>query len=177
MRRLFCSFLLAALLAPSLALAQAGQNKVVDPSTYAPTYPNGFRAAPELIDITSGGILFKPVPTGTWGGATPFKLIAANTTNATSLKASAGQIYSISIVNAAAALRYVKFYNKASAPTVGTDTPVYVIGLAATSSVQLAIDPGLTFTTGIAFATTTGIADSDATAVAANDLAISIGYK
>lgn len=54
---------------------------------------------------------------------------AANTTNATSAKAGPGYLHHISGYNAAAAARYLKLYNKASAPTVGTDTPFMTIYL------------------------------------------------
>jgi hypothetical protein len=39
------------------------------------------------------------------------------------VKASAGQVYSLFVSNINAAVRYLKLYNKASAPTVGTDVP------------------------------------------------------
>ena len=109
--------------------------------------------------------------------ATPFRLIGLGSTNATSLKATPGQVVVISIQNVAAAVRYVKFYNKASAPTVGTDTPVFVIGLPASSAVNLSLPAGLYFSTGIAFATTNLSADTDATAITAGDLIISLGYN
>src|SRR5690242_4134795 len=60
----------------------------------------------------------------TSGGSNDFHLISAATTNATNIKASAGQVYGYDIYNNNAAVRFVKFYNKATAPTVGTDTPI-----------------------------------------------------
>ena len=54
----------------------------------------------------------------------------AATTNATSTKASAGTVYGIIVANASAETRYLKVYNKASAPTVGTDTPVLTFPVA-----------------------------------------------
>lgn len=104
---------------------------------------------------------------------TGFRLISAASTNATSLKASAGTLYTLYAVNLNAAVRYVKFYNKASAPTVGTDTPVATFPIpASTTGAGFAIDlgPGFDFATGIAYATTTGAADSDTAAVAANEI-------
>lgn len=104
---------------------------------------------------------------------TGFRLISAASTNATSLKASAGTLYTLYAVNLNAAVRYVKFYNKASAPTVGTDTPVATFPIpASTTGAGFAIDlgPGFDFATGIAYATTTGAADSDTGAVAANEI-------
>jgi len=100
---------------------------------------------------------------------TGFRLISAASTNATSLKASAGTLYQLY------AVRYIKFYNKASAPTVGTDTPVATFPIPASATgagFQINFDPGFDFSTGIAYATTTGVADSDTAAVAANEIIV-----
>lgn len=116
----------------------------------------------------------------TAGGATPYYLISANTTNDTNVKASAGQVYAISASNVNAAVRYLKLYNKASAPTVGTDTPVAVFAIpgATTGGVgTLSIDCGIAFATGIGFGTTTGVADNDTGAVAANEIVVNLFYK
>ena len=51
-------------------------------------------------------------------------IVSAATTNATSVKASAGIINDIVVGNNGAGVAYFKLYDKASAPTVGTDTPV-----------------------------------------------------
>jgi hypothetical protein len=72
-------------------------------------------------------ILAAFLPTATANGATRSRINAAASTNATSLKASAGQAYSIDVFNVAAYPVYLKLYNKASAPTVGTDTPIATI--------------------------------------------------
>jgi len=120
------------------------------------------------------------VPAVATGGATPGKLVSAATTNATSVKASAGTLYSLSVGNTNASARYVKFYNKASAPTVGSDTPVQVFTIPGGTAgggreVQIPVC-GIAFSTGIAFATTTGAADSDTGAVAANEIVVSYSY-
>jgi len=54
---------------------------------------------------------------------------SAATTNATSAKASAGEVHVILATNTTATVKYLKLYNKASAPTVGTDTPILTIAL------------------------------------------------
>lgn len=96
-------------------------------------------------------------------------LSAAASTNATSAKATAGYLHQVSGFNASASARYIKFYNKASLPTVGTDTPVvtyYVPG-----STAFVFDlPALYFSTGIAYALTTGVADADTGALTAADI-------
>lgn len=114
------------------------------------------------------------------GGCSMYKLVSAATNNAQCPKASAGQVYAIIASNINAAIRYLKFYDKASAPTPGSDTCVWVVpipgaGTAGAGS-AIAIPPGLKFATGIAIAIVTGIADSDNTAVAANEILISLAY-
>ena len=109
---------------------------------------------------------------------TPFRQLSAASTNATSLKASAGTIWWLHVTNTNASPRYLKLYNKASAPTVGTDTPqhTFVIpGNAAGAGFCLPIEGGIDFATGIAYAITTGIGDADTGAVAANDVVINGG--
>ncbi len=115
-------------------------------------------------------------PSTTAGGYTSLgKLIAAATTNATAIKTSAGVLGALIAMNLSAATKYVKLYNKASAPTVGTDVPVYVFPIPAGGMLQLT-DLKTRFTTGIALAITGGIADTDTTAVAANDVVVNWEY-
>lgn len=120
------------------------------------------------------------VSTNTTGGATPNKLISAASTNATSVKGSAGTLYMLTAMNTNAAARYLKLYDKASAPTVGTDTPVQVYtipGRTAGGGVAVPIPTqGIAFATGIALAITTGAPDSDTGAVAADEIVVSYGY-
>lgn len=94
---------------------------------------------------------------------------AAATTNAGTAKASPGYLHAVTAYNAAASARYLKFYNKASAPTVGSNTPVLTIALppAASFSFNFA---GLYFSAGIAFAMTTGAADADTGALTLADV-------
>jgi hypothetical protein len=117
---------------------------------------------------------------GTSGGLSMSRTISANTTNATSVKGSAGQLYHMRVYNLNASPRYLKFYNKATAPTVGTDTPVateIIPGNTAGAGFIVNIPDGLAFSTGIAFALTTGLADNDTGAVAANEIIVNLGYK
>lgn len=102
---------------------------------------------------------------------------SAATTNATSTKASAGTVWSVVVSNINAAARYLKLYNKASAPTVGTDVPVIVVPIPAGAVVQIdGGSNGIRFGTGIAWALTTGAADSDTGAVAASEHKVAIAY-
>lgn len=121
------------------------------------------------------------LPAVATGGATPYKLISAATTNATSVKASAGTLYGIQVFNLNAAARYLKLYDKASAPTVGTDTPVKVLMIPGNTAGAGVVVPvatcGLIFSSGIAFALTTGITDADTGAVAASEIVVNLDYK
>lgn len=119
------------------------------------------------------------VPNAVTGWAN-YGLISANTTNATSVKGSAGVVGGWIISNNNASQRFVKLYNKASAPTVGTDTPYLRIPVPGNTSGILSnveFEKGVAFSTGIAFAITAAVDDSDTTAVAANEVVINLFYK
>lgn len=128
--------------------------------------------------VTVSSITTQPgiLPTTSSGFGTLYHLISAATTNATSVKASAGVVGSITATNGSAAIKFLKLYNKASAPTVGTDTPVMTIGVPAGNTVVIENPAGIRFSTGIALATTGLITVADTTAVALSDLAISLAY-
>jgi len=98
-------------------------------------------------------------------------LSSAATTNATSVKATAGDLFKVSGNNTVASKRYLKLYNKATAPNVGTDTPVltFVLPASAPFAIDLAAN-GQYFSAGIAYAITGAAADADTTAIAAGDI-------
>lgn len=131
-----------------------------------------------LVNCTgcSAGSTVSLIP-ATSGGLTMSHLIAAASTNGTSLKASAGELYGAAIYNNAAYPLYMKFYNLSAAPTVGTSTIVYEVPVQAGTEREVHSDEGLAFSTGIAYALTKGIADTDATATAANDASMDLIYK
>lgn len=104
-------------------------------------------------------------------------LSSAATTNATSVKATAGTIYAISASNVGAAAAFLKIFNLAAAPTVGTSVPALTIPIPATGQISLEFGPlGLRFGTGISFCITTLIADADTTAIAAAQVKTIISY-
>lgn len=109
-------------------------------------------------------------------GQTSSRVNAAATTNATNLKASAGQIGEIDLFNVAAYNVFLKFYNKASSPTVGTDTPIWTVPIPAGGGYSRSFPRGKTFSTGISYAITKNQADSDTTVLAAGDLTGSIDW-
>lgn len=95
---------------------------------------------------------------------------SAASTNATVAKAKAGHLFSVMGQNANAAVRYLKIYDKATAPTVGTDVPKLTIAIGASGVFSHHLQAPLAFANGIAYAMTTGAADADATAVGAGDI-------
>ena len=102
---------------------------------------------------------------------------SAASTNATSVKATAGTMWSIVITNINVAARFVKLYNLASAPIVGTSTPVLTIAVPSSGTIQ--VDGGangIRFSTGIALAITGLAPDNDTTAVTVSDTKILINY-
>lgn len=95
---------------------------------------------------------------------------AAASVNATIVKASGGRVYKITGQNAAAAIRYIKLYNKATAPAE-TDTPVATFAIAASSNFDIDFkDYGVYFSAGIGYRLTVLNADNDTTALTAADI-------
>jgi len=82
----------------------------------------------------------------------------------------------IDVFNTATYAVFLKFYNKASSPTVGTDTPVWTIPVSAGGGYSTEFMRGKYFSTGIAYAITKLQADNDTTAVVAGDLTGSIDW-
>ena len=97
---------------------------------------------------------------------------AAASTNATSVKATSADLFRLGGYNAAASLRYLKIFNKSSAPTVGTDTPILTVPLEPSKSFSIALGGtgGIYLSAGLAYAITTGAADNDTGALTAGDV-------
>ena len=84
------------------------------------------------------------------------------------------KIYWYYIYNAASSVRYVKFYNKATAPSE-SDVPVLTIPVPATSAANVASPVG-GFSAGLSLRATTGVADSDTGAPTGNDVVINLDF-
>lgn len=105
-----------------------------------------------------------------------FKLISAASTNATIFRAAPTWVGRFIMWNNAATMRFVKLYDLAVAPTVGTSVPLITLGVPAGSAVSIGgwIE-GLVshkFVNGFALAITANAPDADATVVAANDVGV-----
>lgn len=120
----------------------------------------------------------RPNTTGA-NGTTPYKLISLASTNAISVKASGGNLYSIVAIGLTSTVRYLKFYNKASAPTVGIDTPIMTIPVPANlqgAGISIPFSMGVNFSSGIAIAITSGVADTDTGIIGAGDVVVNLTY-
>ena len=108
-----------------------------------------------------------------------FKSSTAST-NATSVKGSAGSIFNIIVHNThgggAGNSIALRFYDKATAPVVGTDVPMIIIHVGPNTSKELNFTSGITFKNGIAYSITDGDALLDATPVDADGVQLYIGY-
>lgn len=91
------------------------------------------------------------------------------------VKAAAGGIFDLTMSNANAAIRYLKLYDKATAPTA-SDTPIRTYLLPPSSTVVVPVTDGIRFDAGISLRASTGVADNDNTAPSANDVIVNIGY-
>lgn len=96
------------------------------------------------------------------------RISSANNTTAIVVKANPGGVYGWNFFNNSAAKIFVKFYNATA--TVGTTTPILVVGINAATRCDVSLPYPMWFDTKINIGITTGIADNDTTAPAANDV-------
>lgn len=107
-----------------------------------------------------------------------YNITSAASTNAAAIKTSAGNVRRLVVTNTTATARFLKLYNKASAPTVGTDVPVLILTVPAYGTVNLDCKAAaLVFGTGIGIALTAAAAYTDVAAVAAGALVVKISYN
>jgi hypothetical protein len=109
-------------------------------------------------------------------GVSVYTVNSAATTNAALIKSTAANLYGISAMNTSVTTKYVRFYSKATAPTVGTDVPIMVVAVPATSSKEIVYVPALRIANGLGVAITGGAAATDSTAVAAGDVQLLVSY-
>ena len=94
---------------------------------------------------------------------------AAGSDNATNVRDRGTRVLCIRGDNAAAAKRYLKLYDKATAP-LSTDTPRAVFVLPASASFNFCLPAALAFVKGMGYRITTGAADADTGALTAADI-------
>lgn len=122
-----------------------------------------------------GGLIHTPhhIP----GTPLAYTLSSAATTNSTLVQAGASQLMTLVATNISAAVIWLKIFNKATAPTVGTDAPVLLIPIAVNAVVSLDLGTmGIAFPLGLGLCVTTGSANSNTGAVALGDLRLALSY-
>jgi hypothetical protein len=153
-----------------------------------PVYIQGFRtqgsvnAIPTTIasgTVTTVSTVTNVTNAGTpTAPATPFILNSAATTNGQLILTGTSGLQAFFATNIGATVAFVKLNNKATAPTVGTDTPAMIItvpaavaGVPGTATLPIGFS-GFRFALGLGLAITGAVADSDTTAVAAGQVKV-----
>jgi len=110
-------------------------------------------------------------------GTTTTAVNSAASTNGASAKTTAAVLYMVTAHNTSAATKFVRFYNKSSAPTVGTDVPIVVMAIPANSSKEIDFGQvGMRFSSGLGHSITNGATALDSTAVAAGDVQLAYNW-
>lgn len=114
-------------------------------------------------------------PNAADGHSSTYHLISAASTNDSLVLTGARSIGLIAATNSNAAIRYLKVYNKATAPA-STDTPLMTIALKPGETTFVDANSPIRCALGLGIRLTTGIAVNDTGAVAAAEHAVSIMY-
>lgn len=123
-------------------------------------------------DQTAISVSLQPT---TSGGSLVYRNLDLGSTGQV-VKNGAGQLYGYFLYNNASATRFVKVYDKGTAPT-NSDTPAMTYPLPAGSAANVAFPNGVAFAAGISLRATTGIADNDTGAPGTNDCVVNVNYK
>lgn len=112
--------------------------------------------------------------------ATPYFLNSAATTNGALIITGTSNVSAFYATNEGASVAYVKLYNKATAPTVGTDVPEMIIPVpAAVGGVPGVANPqigfhGFRFALGLGIAITRNAIHTDTTAIGAGEVKVKL---
>jgi hypothetical protein len=85
-------------------------------------------------------------------------------------------LFGLIVTNLRTSSLFLKLYDKATAPTVGTDTPKITIALPTLNFRHIPLEGGIPFSLGIGVGATTAVADSDTGAPGANECIITALY-
>jgi hypothetical protein len=118
--------------------------------------------------LTVGGTVTSNPAAATSGGATPGHFLSAATNNSTSVKGSAGTLYTLEVVQTTTTLGDLRLYDSAAAPTCSSATGVvknYAVQSNATSpGFIINFGPaGIALANGIGICLTGAVADNDNT--------------
>ena len=118
----------------------------------------------------TGGTILPVTPTTTFTNSLA-------TTNALSIKNTAGTLWSAVVSNTSAAARFLKFFNLTVAPTVGTSVPVFTVPIPPGGTVLVnGGSNGIRFGAGISLAITGAAGDLDTTAIGAGDVKVATTF-
>jgi hypothetical protein len=98
------------------------------------------------------------------------RVLSAASTNATLVKGAAATLVGYWLMNTAGSTRWMKFYDLAAAPVVGTSPVDWTLPLPPNLQVWADFTFQVPYYNGLAFAITASEADSDATAIGAGDV-------
>jgi len=99
---------------------------------------------------------------------TPYTYVSDASTNARNVVATGCHVRRLTVINTTGTIYYLKLFDKATAPTVGTDTPVQNFPIPANilgAGISIEVDAG--FAKGLGMALTGGIALLDNSVAAA----------
>ncbi|OAI39609.1 hypothetical protein AYO40_01205 [Planctomycetaceae bacterium SCGC AG-212-D15] len=121
-----------------------------------------------------------------FNGCSVYHQTTTNTTGV-NIKSTRGKLIGVIVSNMTASIKFLKLYDKATAPTVGTDTPIMTIGLPANSVVAQNLlfmfpgeneeEGGVGFVNGLGVGASNLAVDSDATNTTSGDVVVNILYK
>lgn len=107
----------------------------------------------------------------------PIRVNSLATTNARLIRSGKCCLQSLLVSNNGAGAAFLKLFDKATVPVPGTDVPILIVPIPASSIVSLPIgDVGPSFELGLGISITNLVADADTTAVAANQVKVLGGY-
>lgn len=110
----------------------------------------------------------------------PSGVVSAGSDNATLVRAGTGTLSWVVACSTVAAIKYVKFYDKATAPTCGTDVPKIRLMVPASGCTVISAgdrNSEAQYQLGLGYCMVTGAADSSSAAVTAADVVLSFCYR
>ncbi|WP_437912422.1 hypothetical protein WME73_35405 [Sorangium sp. So ce302] len=122
---------------------------------------------------TVGAVNVKPA---TAGGLSIYRNVGLSTTGQ-SVKSSAGQVFGWHLANRSSTEAFVKLYDAAGAPTVGTTQPALTLMVPAGQVVSAEHTNGIAFTNGIGIGATAAAADDNTSQPGANTMIVNVFYK
>jgi len=162
--------------------------------SYAPDGGSGYMSLPDLgssnvyarTDSGSAKIRVVPMAVGSatqsaglaGTGTTHHKVKAAASTNLTSIKSGRTKLYRYTLRNSTASAKYLKIFNKASAPVIATDTALLIetVIIPANGTASYLNPAGKEIASGLAYAITGALSETDTTNTAVDDVVGSFDY-